>query len=609
MQHPAEGAPEQPVLLRLRSLVCSCLDKSLLPSAVFFADKLVSASGGAPEDVFLLARALLLAGQAPRALALLRAESLATAGPRFLLLTAQCLVAERQWEDALALLGDVGSEAEHAMGGGCARAACPPCRLRARRRRQPAGGTPRPTPSPPAASLPPALSLSPTCSHPPAPSRPPALPSMDAPPGGGVATAAALSLLRGRVHAALENRAAARQCYLAALRSDARCHEAFDALVGGHLVGGAEAEALVASLAWAPQDAWLGPLYGLQACATQPGARPDERTAQMVASAARCGLGEAGAAALGANGDCAAARAGAALAAGDAPAAYAATHALLQRDGARPSALPVHLAAAAALGKRNELFARAHSLVASRPSSGLAWYAVGVYYAAAGQPGHCRRVLAKAVALDPGLAPAWLAYGHAFAAAEEADAALAAYRTAGRLFPGLHQPLLWAGVEYARAAQNWGLARHVLLAARDAAPHDPAPHHELGCVALRCGQPQEAAAHFGDGLRAAAPRRLGPQHAPLLLGHAAACRKLRRFAEAARLLGRCLGLCPGDPAALGALAYTRHLAGDVHAAVDGYHAALAARPEDGFCQEMLARALADAADAPLGLLDPDDMSP
>ena len=41
---------------RLRSLVQDCLAKHMHGSAVFYADKLVTLSGHAPGDVFLLAQ-------------------------------------------------------------------------------------------------------------------------------------------------------------------------------------------------------------------------------------------------------------------------------------------------------------------------------------------------------------------------------------------------------------------------------------------------------------------------------------------------------------------------------------------------------------------------
>jgi hypothetical protein len=71
-----------------------------------------------------------------------------------------------------------------------------------------------------------------------------------------------------------------------------------------------------------------------------------------------------------------------------------------------------------------------------------------------------------------------------------------------RLFPGTPAPMLLVGVEYGRAA-NWALARQFLGAARDACPGDPAPHHELGCVALRAGEPAAAQAAFEEALRLA----------------------------------------------------------------------------------------------------------
>lgn len=41
---------------RLRLLVQDCIDKHLYASAVFYADKLVTLSGSAPSDVYLMAQ-------------------------------------------------------------------------------------------------------------------------------------------------------------------------------------------------------------------------------------------------------------------------------------------------------------------------------------------------------------------------------------------------------------------------------------------------------------------------------------------------------------------------------------------------------------------------
>jgi anaphase-promoting complex subunit 6 len=293
----------------------------------------------------------------------------------------------------------------------------------------------------------------------------------------------------------------------AALAADPLCYDAFEHLLRGQLVPPAEEAAVLASLAWRPGDEWVGRLYEVQLGSRQPGSPMAGRLDSLCASAVgQTGLQECSAAALRSNPDVVAACAEWSLSQGDAAGAYAATAALLARDPLCPAALPTHLSAAAALGKRNELFQRGHQLVGSDPTSGAAWFAVGCYYACAGQHASARRFLAKCTAVAPSFAPGWLAYGHAFAAAEESDQALAAYRTAARLFPGSPAPLLYMGVEYARGA-NWALARQLLASARDASPGDGRPIHELACVALRCGEHDEAVALFTQAL-SMAPRPL-----------------------------------------------------------------------------------------------------
>ena len=120
-----EESSSSALLETLRFRVTDCLDKHLFTTAVFFADKLVTLSDGAAEDVYLLAQArdalraclwrgltarapqaYVHSGQHRRALALLRAEKLTTAGERFVHLAGLCLLASRQWEEAIELLGD-----------------------------------------------------------------------------------------------------------------------------------------------------------------------------------------------------------------------------------------------------------------------------------------------------------------------------------------------------------------------------------------------------------------------------------------------------------------------------------------------------------------------
>jgi anaphase-promoting complex subunit 6 len=162
--------------------VLDCLSKHLGTAAVYFADKLVTLSEGAPEDVFLLAQAHWHNGAHARALALLRAEGLATASPRFLHLTCACLVELQQHEEALSLLGEAGSPFR--VDTGRVLTAVSWYAVAAR--------------------------LTHTRAHTHCRRSASAVARDD-----GVATTAACELLRGRVYLALENRSAAARCFKA----------------------------------------------------------------------------------------------------------------------------------------------------------------------------------------------------------------------------------------------------------------------------------------------------------------------------------------------------------------------------------------------------------
>ena len=55
---------------------------------------------------------------------------------------------------------------------------------------------------------------------------------------------AALSLLRGKVHEALENRPLAQHWYKSALAADPFCYEAYEALITNHMLTAEEVESL-----------------------------------------------------------------------------------------------------------------------------------------------------------------------------------------------------------------------------------------------------------------------------------------------------------------------------------------------------------------------------
>ena len=98
--------PECTELDFLRSIVQDSLGKHLYDNAIFFADKLVTLSEAAPDDVYRLAQAFLFTKQYRRALNLLQKTKHATSSSRFRYLTAKCLEKCTEWDECLATLDD-----------------------------------------------------------------------------------------------------------------------------------------------------------------------------------------------------------------------------------------------------------------------------------------------------------------------------------------------------------------------------------------------------------------------------------------------------------------------------------------------------------------------
>ena len=187
-----EGAPPAGAdmldLDALRAIVQDSLGKHLYDNAIFFADKLVTLSHAAPDDVYLLVQLYVFTRQYRRALNLLRMTKLSTRGPRFRYLTAKCLAECQEWEECLATLPD------EAM-------------------REDDGAD-----------------------------------DVEVPNIGRVAMAAAMQLLRGTVYEMLENWPLATKAFTAALRIDPLCYEALDRLVVNHMLSTDEQGSLLEEL-------------------------------------------------------------------------------------------------------------------------------------------------------------------------------------------------------------------------------------------------------------------------------------------------------------------------------------------------------------------------
>ena len=298
---------------------------------------------------------------------------------------------------------------------------------------------------------------------------------------------------------------------------------------------------------------------------------------------------------LGGNADVAASHAELLIRRGRFNEAFEMTAAVLDKDPFAESVLPAHLTAAVSLGKKHELFSLGHKLIKAQPERAASWYAAGCYYFCTGQYASARHYFAKATSFDRNFAPAWIGFAQAFAAQDETDQAMAAFRTASRLFPGLHIPLLGMGLEYIRM-NNLSLAEQMLLRAYRRCPADPAVSHELGSLALRQGQYNDAVQWLHKALLQI-PQEYPGMWEPTVVNLAHAYRKLRKFNSAIEMLNKALSASPRQAGTYAALAYTLHLQGNLPAAIENYHKALGLRPTDDFCSTMLAVAVQEETEA------------
>jgi anaphase-promoting complex subunit 6 len=487
----------------LRRLVHSHVSDRAYQSAIFFASSLVSLSGGAPDDVYLVAETHFAAGAYKRAIHVLRQHDLmgspdAHRALRARYLAAQSLAAGKNWTECLQLLGEAfpmatgdRDEAEVAA----AEAARHPHRR-----------------------------------------------------GEETNLVASMCLLQGRAFEATENRERAARWYYAALRCDVYCFDAFERLVSHHMLplcgphprSSRNQDGLLDTLRFDDGEEWLRLSYAAMLERHKGGAQVGDKfmsleerfaataeAAQADRAAAaeeeRKGEGEGegegdgsagvegeggfagvegfGLGGFGRGGARGRVRGGVSGGAvqphinqmmlttkaeclfydNDSRGAYDITRYLREADPFELSCVAVHLAAMTDLEMKSELFFCAHQLVDAYPDKAVAWFAVGCYYFLVKKFDPARRYFSKATTIDPQFTPAWIGFGHAFASQDESDQAMNAYRTTQRLFPGCHMPALYTGMEYLRT-NNLVLAEQFFRQSEGMCPTDPLIHNELGVV-------------------------------------------------------------------------------------------------------------------------------
>ncbi|KAE8124690.1 hypothetical protein FH972_019555 [Carpinus fangiana] len=525
---------------KLRGVVRDCVSKHLYSSAIFFADK-VAAFTNDPADIYMQAQALFLGRHFRRAFHLLNASQIVLRDLRFRYLAAKCLEELKDWDQCLVMLGEAKVD-EH--GNVYDTKDCNAMYLDKE-------GEDR-----------------------------------------EINISSAICFLRGKAYEASDNRAQARQWYIAAVKADPLCYEAFERLVENHMLTCVEETSLLSSLHFGPEDGWLLSFYS---CLIKKYDKESVVEAKFRVLENESCISDSSDSSikrtLKGNTDLLACKAEYYHQCGEYQKCFELTSALLEKDPFHLKSTLVHLAAAMELGQSNELYVMACNLVKDYPQKALSWFAVGCYYYCIKKYDQSRRYFSKAATLDGTFPPAWIGYGNAHAAKEEGDQAMSAYRTAARLFPGCHLASLYIGMEYLRT-HSYKLAAQFLAQAKTICPSDPLVYNELGVVAYNMKEYNKAVWWFEKTL-AHIPSPLSELWEPTVVNLAHAYRKLKMYHEAISHYEQALTLTTRSASTYSGLAYTYHLQDNFTAAIAYYHKALWLKPDDQFCTEMLSLALED----------------
>ncbi|XP_010786903.1 cell division cycle protein 16 homolog [Notothenia coriiceps] len=516
---------------RLRKRVRAYIDQQQYQSALFWADKIASLSHEDPQDIYRLAQCLYLTSQYHRASHALRSRKLDKLYGACQYLAARCHYAAKEFQQALDIL-----DAEELASK----------RLLDRSMKEDSGTTE-------------------------------SAKDWDMSPAS---ISSSISLLRGKIYDAMDNRPLATSSYKEALKLDVYCFEAFDLLTSHHMLTAQEEKDFLDSLPLSQQctEEEEELLHFLFENKLKKYNKPSDMVVPKMVNGLQDNLDVVVSLAERHYYNC------------DFKMCYKLTSTVMVKDPFHANCLPVHIGTLVELGKSNELFYLSHKLVDLYPNNPVSWFAVGCYYLMVGHKNeHARRYLSKATTLERTYGPAWIAYGHSFAVESEHDQAMAAYFTAAQLMKGCHLPLLYIGLEYG-LTNNSKLAERFFSQALSIAPEDPFVIHEVAVVAFQNGDWKTAERLFLDAMekiKAIGNEVTVDKWEPLLnnLGHV--CRKLKKYERALEYHRQALVLIPQHASTYSAIGYVHSLMGDFESAIDYFHTALGLKRDDTFSVTML----------------------
>ncbi|CAI5744228.1 unnamed protein product [Peronospora destructor] len=528
----------QKVVERLRHLVKKCSEQHHAATALFYADKLVTMSPRDKNDVLLFADACYSNQEYHRAIhaikqaRLVEVDNVKRVGegmPSHVMLQAarllgKCMLAIKQKEECLELLGAILPEREHDVV------------LLAKKVQ------------------------------------------LADPNAQGINVVSSLALLMGETFEATGNRENAMVYFRIALRCDVQCSEAFFCLFDKQMLSPQEEKELVASLDFSFDEMQLLELlYQTHVGKYNSTPSVDEKFTEVEQ---RFSLVD--------NLDLNVMKAKAFYYRHDVQQAHEICERVREQDPFNFRVISVYVGTLMELGKKRELYHYAHQMVDVYPTKASAWYTVGCYYLLIQKHEAAQRYFHKATSLEPSYAPAWIGFGNSFAAQDESDQAMSSYRTASSLFPGSHLPSLYIGMEYLRTnnliqAQEFIRQASVICPTDPLVYNELGSVFYRQEEYPNAIEMFTKALHLCKGL----PERLMETWEPTLFNLGYSYRKLRKFDQAIYYFQSALRLSPRNASSLAALGFTYHMKGCLEQAIETYHAALACSSEDSLAGSMI----------------------
>ena len=397
---------------------------------------------------------------------------------------------------------------------------------------------------------------------------------------------AAVSLLKGTIYEALENRQIATQCYKDALQHDIYCFEAFNLLVTHHGLTSAEENQLLESLPYGNQcnEEEEKLLRFVYKNLINKYSKPVEELLPNILEPMTGNL------------DYIVSLAEKYFNNSNYREALRYGKYVLKIDNLHEGCLPMYISCLSVLKMTNELYNLAHRLVTTYPTRSVSWYAIGSYYLMINKNEPARKYFSKATSISNTFGPAWLGFAHSFASDGERDQAISAYFSASQYMPGSHLPLLYLGREYAQS-HDLKLAMKFYKEAMMIAPHDPHIKLEVGTLAYENGEYEKSEVLLLDCLN-----RLNQAESltessyldiwePLFnnLGHVS--RKLGKFEDALLFHKQAYQIAPKNAGTCAAMGLCHLLLSQNNQAIAILHKALGMKRDDTLSMQLLSEAL------------------